>query len=170
MSTHTNHDGDEFEVTEADKALVAPLGTPSSLTDDQQRELLTEKLKLFFGMLPDYALPTGFWDCFPDEGEWVYNEDLPEGDPRRTDDIDPICIRGYDADRDDVFVRLSTDVTYESLWDIGVYTRNRTAEGGAGTVAVPMLQEGEVLTPEQVVNDLGVLLSVFRLFVQQGRL
>lgn len=69
-----------------------------------------------------------------------------------------------------MFVRLSTDAHYESLWDIGVYTRNRTPEGGVGQVAIPQLQEGDEITPEQVVNDLGVLLAVFRLFVQQGRL
>lgn len=170
MSTHVNHDGQEFEVTEADKALVAPLGWQPGISEETQREMLVGAIK---EMIMDHSpemLPAGFWDAFPDEGEWVYNEDLEQNDPRRTDDIDAICIRGYDPARDDVFVRLPTDAHYESLWDIGIYTRNRTPEGGVGLVAIPQLQEGDEITPEQVVNDLGALLSVFRLFVQQGRL
>lgn len=171
MTEHHNSDGQSFTTTPADEALVAPLGTLPEGTEEQQRLALVDALKkaLFdphlLGQLN--VLPNGLWDAWLDEGDFQCG--VADCDENFCCDADhQLVTRPSDPARDDVFVRIPAVDATSGCWDVEVFTRNRTPEGGVGQVAVPCIQ-GEPIEPEDLVRDLGALLAVFRLFVQQGR-
>lgn len=163
-------DGDPFRVTEADQALVAPLGTHDDISDEDQRASLARWLKhIMRGQgIPDHALPYGRWDAYQDEGHFQCGiADCPEGQYCCAAEHQ-IVTRPASEEFDSVFIRLHTEVFPESMWDLEVVTRYH--DGRNLDQAAVQLAEGGEYTVDQCLTDLGVLLAVFRVFVQQGRL
>ena len=172
MTTHqTYHDGEDFEVTEADKAVVSPLGGGVHNSEQAQRGALVRALKKFLVGIADapLILPEGIWDAWLDDGRWDHDPKVEcEDVPMCGLDDHMVCLRPPDPDRDQVFVRLSAG-SYESCWDVEVFTRNPQEDGTIkyeATVAI----NGEEYPPEDCLRDLGALLAVFRLYVSQGRI
>lgn len=161
MKAHTFHGGEEFEVTEADMAQVAPLGFNQ---DDPSHEQLVTNLKACLDVIPN--LPVGFWDAYLDEGDWECGvADCEHGEDCCLADHH-LCTRPSDLARDDVFVRIPMSHWDESLQ---VYSRNRDEIGKVWPRAHVTLN-GEDYTPEDCVKDLAALLAVFRFFVTRGDL
>lgn len=164
-----NIDNVEFEVTEADMALVAPLGVDNGWSESTQQATLRENLKDFLRELPAAGLPTGYWDAWLDEGDWSCGklECQMEGGCRDVDHL--VCTRPSDPAQDDLFIRLHTriDGGISSAWDLEIFTRRGDDDN---VFATEVALGGDVYTPEQCMADLSALMAVFRFFVQQGKL
>lgn len=174
MTTHqTFHTAEEFEVTEADKAVVSPLGGGMFPNEDWQRALLVRALKRFLVQIGDtpLTLPEGIWDAWLDEGDWGHDPKVECADkdsPLWCEHPDHmVCTRAPDPAQDDVFVRLAANSDTESTWDVEVFTRQIQDDGTIKYEAYAMIN-GEPFTPEDCIRDLGALLAVFRLYVAQG--
>jgi hypothetical protein len=165
-----NHNNDEFEVTAADEAMVSPLGQEAEFSEDTQRATLRENLKDFIRELPDDGLPRGYWDAWTDEGVWEHDTaKYPHCAEDHCYDTSHLhCTVLPDPAKDDVFIRLATmvDGGISNIWDVEVFTRRGSNDGFEAQPEV----NGEEITPEQCLTDLGALLAVFRLFVSQGRI
>lgn len=161
-----SYEGQEFEVTEADVALVSPMGTPGG-DDREWKPELAEALKEMLDASPYDLLPHGRWDAFIDEGDSQCGvADCPDGDHCCNGDHH-VVTRASSTQFDNVFVRLHTDAVPEPIWDVEVLTRN--GRGQVLDAAIPTINSEEY-TPEALITDLGTLLAVFRLYVNQGKI
>ena len=164
MKHITSLTGEEFEVTEADVALVAPLGSESIDPSDRIPRLITA-LKGLLRDSPYDMLPHGYWDAYMDEGEYACGV-TDCGDEQCGIYDHQIVTRPYSPEYDDVFVRMDMALFDDSL---NVHTRVKNKDGHIAPY-VDVAINGEPYTPEQCVQDLGVLLAIFDQYTRAGGL
>jgi len=160
MKATTFHGGEEFEVTEADFASLAPLGDLD--TEEKPTEVLAQELKKCIVRGTITATGIGFWDAYLDEGEWTHDPaiECEDGDFCCFADH-MICTRAGNQDHDDVFVRLPGGYWEDSFQ---IFARDRSNHRAQVTI------NGETYTPEDCLKDLRAVLGVFRFFVARGDL
>lgn len=164
MKHSTSLTGEEFDVTEADAALVAPLGSDEIDASDRVPRLITA-LKELLQDSPYDLLPHGYWDAYMDEGEYTCGI-ADCGDEQCCIWEHQIVTRPYSPEHDDVFVRMDMALFDDSL---NVHTRTKN-DAGQPEPYVDVAINGEPYTPENCVQDLGVLLAIFDQYVRAGRL